>query len=68
MAAPLQAALTKSVGLKAQAAAMVTVGTYPTTLSAANLQRVVNLMSTFGSLPQSEPLSVPSMVVKPNGS
>jgi NitT/TauT family transport system substrate-binding protein len=68
MAAPLQTALTHSAGLNARAAAMVTLGTYPTTLSAANLQRVVNLMSTFGSLPQSEPLSVSSMVARPNGS
>lgn len=66
MAAPLQTALTKSAGLKAQTAAMVTLGTYPTTLSAANLQRVVALMFSFGSLPQL--LNVPSMVVKPNGS
>jgi NitT/TauT family transport system substrate-binding protein len=62
MAAPLQAALTKSAGLKAQEAAMVTLGTYPTTLSAANLQRVVNLMFNFGALP-SQP-SVSAMVVK----
>ncbi len=68
MAAPLQTALTHSAGLNARAAAMVTLGTYPTTLSASNLQRVVDLMSTFGSLPLSEPLSVSSMVAKPNGS
>jgi NitT/TauT family transport system substrate-binding protein len=66
MAAPLQAALTKSAGLKAQAAAMVTLGTYPTTLSAPNLQRVVNLMFSFGSLPQT--FNVRSIVVKPSGS
>ena len=30
---------------------MVTVGTCTTTLSAQNLQRVVNLMFDFGSLP-----------------
>ena len=66
MAAPLQTALVKSAGLKAQAAAMVTLGTYPTTTSAPNLQRVVNLMFTFGSLPKT--FNVQSMVVKPNGS
>jgi NitT/TauT family transport system substrate-binding protein len=66
MAAPVQTALTKSAGLTAQAAAMVTLGTYPTTLSAPNLQRVVNLMFTFGSLPK--PFNVQSIVVKPNGS
>ena len=66
MAAPLQTALTKSAGLKAQAAAMVTLGTYPTTLSAPNLQRVVNLMFIFGTLPKN--FDVQSIVVKPNGS
>lgn len=66
MTAPLQTALTHSAGLNARAAAMVTLGTYPTTLSASNLQRVADLMFTFGSLP--EPLVASSMVVQPNGS
>jgi len=66
MAAPLQTALTKSAGLKAQAAAMVTLGTYPTTLSAENLQRVVQLMYNFGTLAKN--FSVQSIMVKPNGS
>jgi len=66
MATPLQAALTKSVGLKPQYAAMVTLGTYPTTLSAPNLQRVVNLMFTFSALPHE--FSVAAMVAKPGGS
>lgn len=66
MAAPLQTALTKSAGLKAQAAAMVTLGSYPTTLSAANLQRVVQLLYNFGTL--SKNFEVQSIVVKPNGS
>jgi NitT/TauT family transport system substrate-binding protein len=66
MAAPLQTVLTKSARLKPQAAAMVTLGTYPTTTSALNLQRVVNLMYIFGSLPKT--IGVKSIVVKPNGS
>lgn len=66
MATPLQNALTKSAGLKAQAAAMITIGTYPTSLSAANLQRVVSLMFNFGVLPKN--FNVPSMVAKANGS
>jgi len=66
MAAPLQTALTKSAGLKAQAAAMVTLGSYPTTLSAPNLQRVVALMYNFSTLPKN--FNVQSIVVKPNGS
>jgi NitT/TauT family transport system substrate-binding protein len=66
MAAPLQTALVKSAGLKAQAAAMVTLGTYPTTTSAPNLQRVVGLMFNFGML--SNNFDVQPIVVKPNGS
>ena len=66
MSAPLQTALTKSEGLKAQAAAMVTLGTYPTTTSALNLQRVVGLMFNFGSL--SKQFNVKAIMVKPNGS
>ncbi len=62
MAAPLQTALTKSTRLKPQAAALVTLGSYPTTLSAANLQRVVNLLFSFGSLPKT--FSVSSMALK----
>lgn len=62
MAAPLQTALTKSAGLKPQTAALVTFGTYPTTLSAANIQRVVNLMFFFNTL--GAPLKVPSLVFK----
>jgi len=62
MAAPLQAALTKSAGLKSQAAAMVTLGTYPTTLSAADLQRIVQLMFTFNALPSQ--FNVSSIVAK----
>ena len=62
MAAPLQTALTKSAGLNTQAAALVTLGSYPTTLSAANLQRVVNLLWSFGTLPNT--FNVSSMVAR----
>jgi NitT/TauT family transport system substrate-binding protein len=62
MAAPLQTALTKSAGLKPQTAALVTFGTYPTTLSAPNIQRVVNLLFFFNAL--SGTLNVPSLVFK----
>jgi len=50
MAAPIQAALTKSVGLRPQTAELVTFGQYPTTLSAQNVQRVVDLMFFFNTL------------------
>ena len=62
MSAPLQNALTKSAGLKAQTAALVTFGTYPTTLSAQNLQRVANLMFFYNALGST--LVVSSMVFK----
>jgi len=62
MAAPLQNALTKSAGLNAQTAALVTFGTYPTTLSAQNLQRVANLMFFYNALGST--LNVSSMVFK----
>ena len=62
MAAPLQTALTKSAGLKPQTAALVTFGSYPTTLSAPNIQRVVNLLFFFNALGGT--LNVPSLVFK----
>jgi NitT/TauT family transport system substrate-binding protein len=62
MSAPLQNALTKSAGLNAQTAALVTFGTYPTTLSAPNLQRVANLMFFYNAL--GSPLIASSMVFK----
>jgi NitT/TauT family transport system substrate-binding protein len=62
MTAPLQAALTKSAGLRPQTAALVTFGTYPTTLSAQNIQRVVKLMFFFNVLDSQ--LSVPSLVFR----
>jgi NitT/TauT family transport system substrate-binding protein len=62
MAAPLQTALTKSAGLKPQTAALVTFGSYPTTLSAPNIERVVKLMFFFNTLGAT--LNVPSLVFK----
>lgn len=64
MTAPLQTALTKSAGLSARTAAIVTIGTYPTELTPLNLERVVNLLFTFGVVPNN--IGVPA--VKPNGS
>jgi NitT/TauT family transport system substrate-binding protein len=61
-AGPLQTALTKSAGLKPQTAALVTFGTYPTTLSAQNVQRVVNLLFFFNALGAT--LNVSSLVFK----
>lgn len=59
-AAPVQAVMTHFEGLSTQTASLVTLGVYPTTLTAANLQRIANLMFFYGSLRR--PLGVASMI------
>lgn len=56
----LRAALTHYAGMGHQAAALATVGVYPTSLSVASLQRVADLMSFYGALPH--PLDVAHMI------
>ena len=51
MSAPLQGALTKYDHLGVQAASLLTLGTYPTSLQEPDLQRVANLMFTFNAEP-----------------
>lgn len=58
--APVRKTLQGSVGLSMQNASLVTLGQYPTTVSASDLQRVVSLMFTFSAIPT--PLSVQSMI------
>jgi NitT/TauT family transport system substrate-binding protein len=60
MSATVQGALTKYADLNTQTASLVTLGTYPTSLQEANLQRVANLMSTLNALPST--LTVSSMI------
>jgi NitT/TauT family transport system substrate-binding protein len=64
MSAPLQNALTKYDHLGVQAASLVTLGTYPTSLQEPDLQRIANLMFTFGTepTPTTGTLLVSSMV------
>jgi NitT/TauT family transport system substrate-binding protein len=59
---PIQEALTKSAGLTAQTAAMVSIGTYPTTTSVSALTRVVLLMTDDDMLSQTTPVSIPDML------
>jgi NitT/TauT family transport system substrate-binding protein len=65
LAAPVQSVLTSYAHLQGQAADLVTVGTYPTTLQASNLQRVANLMFFFSAWPTTTPLTVSSLVFRP---
>jgi NitT/TauT family transport system substrate-binding protein len=60
--APLEAAFMHYAGMSRQTASLITVGTYPTALKVQSLQRVANLMSFYGALPQ--PVNVASMVFR----
>jgi NitT/TauT family transport system substrate-binding protein len=59
---PVQTALMKYADLNAQTASLVTLGTYPTTLQEPDLQVVANLMFLFNATPNSNELSVPSII------
>ena len=62
-AAPVQSALMHYAGMQAQPASLVTLGTYPTSLDAPDLQRVASLMFNFSSAPAgAPPLAVSSMI------
>jgi NitT/TauT family transport system substrate-binding protein len=60
--APLNNALTHYAGMSREAASLITVGVYPTSLKVSSLQRVADLMSFYGSLPR--PLDVSRMVFR----
>jgi NitT/TauT family transport system substrate-binding protein len=60
--APLEAAFMHYAGMSRQAASLITVGTYPTALKVQSLQRVADLMSFYGALPQ--PLNVTQMIFR----
>lgn len=63
-AAPVRSALEGSEGMSVQDASLLTIGQYPTTLSANALQRVVSLMFFFGAIKNinGNQLSVQSMI------
>ncbi len=58
---PVRAELAAQPGMSMQAADLVTIGGYPTTLNAASLQRVASLMFNFEMLPHGA-LDVSSMI------
>ena len=62
--APVRAALEHSVGLAMSDASLVTLGIYPTSMNAGDLQRVVSLMFFFNAIPSvnGSQLSVQSMI------
>ena len=50
MRGPVQAVLPSATGMTAQDAALVTLGTYPTSLSVGQVQRVAQLMFDAGMI------------------
>ena len=60
--APLDKALTRYGGMSRETASLITVGVYPTSLQVTSLQRVADLMSFYGALP--DPLDVSGMVFR----
>jgi NitT/TauT family transport system substrate-binding protein len=63
MSGPVQNALMQNAHIDPRTAALVTLGTYPTSLQPADLQTVANLMYNFNALPTGN-LTVPSMIPK----
>ena len=63
MSGPVQNALTQNAHIDPRTAALVTLGTYPTSLQPADLQTVANLMYNFNVLPSGN-LMVSSMIPK----
>jgi NitT/TauT family transport system substrate-binding protein len=63
-AAPVRSTLQGSVGMSVADASLVTLGTYPTSMNASNLQRVVSLMFFFNAIPSvmGSQLAVHSMI------
>ena len=65
MTTPVQGALMHFAGLTVQTASLVTLGTYPTGLQVADLQRVANLMFNFNAEPTGAgTLTVSSMIAR----
>ncbi len=65
MAGEVQRILPKTTGMTVADADLSTIGSYPTSTSAINLERVVRLMSNFDMLKPDQVPSVPPMIVTP---
>ena len=60
--APVQSVLRHYAGMSRETASLITIGQYPTALKVVSLQRVADLMSFYGALPQ--PLVVSHMLLR----
>ncbi len=67
MAGQVQQILPQATGMTVADADLSTIGSYPTSTSAINLERVVRLMSNFDMFGSLAAPSVPPMIIKPNG-
>jgi NitT/TauT family transport system substrate-binding protein len=65
MAGEVQKILPKTTGMTVADADLSTIGSYPTSTSAINLERVVRLMSNFDMLKPNDVPSVPAMILTP---
>jgi NitT/TauT family transport system substrate-binding protein len=65
MAGQVQRILPKATGMTVADADLSTIGSYPTSTSAINLERVVRLMSNFDMFGSLAAPSVPPMILKP---
>ena len=65
MAGEVQKILPNTTGMTVAEADLSTVGSYPTSTSAINLERVVRLMTNFDMLKPTQVPSVPPMIVTP---
>lgn len=65
MVGQVQQILPKTTGMSAEDADLSTIGTYPTSTSAIDLERVVRLMSDFNMIKSGQAPAVPLMIVKP---
>ena len=64
MTGQVQQILPKTTGMTVADADLSTIGSYPTSTSAINLERVVRLMSNFNMIKSGRPPSVPPMIVR----
>jgi NitT/TauT family transport system substrate-binding protein len=66
MTGQVQQILPKTTGMSVADADLSTIGSYPTSTSAINLERVVRLMANFNMIKSGPPPSVPPMIVRPS--
>jgi NitT/TauT family transport system substrate-binding protein len=67
MTGQIQQILPSTAGMTVADADLSTLGSYPTSTSAINLERVVRLMVNFDMITSAQPPKVSAMIVKPGG-